>query len=77
MATFRMRPGLRKSDPNPQSSRSPQRQVRRSMAGTAKDDQLLLEQEILGDDRSHATGTTQLRGQDGQVKQGEQEVLHA
>ena len=47
------------------------------MASTAKDDQLLLEEEILRDDRSHTTGTTQLRGQDGQVKQGEQEVLHA
>jgi hypothetical protein len=47
------------------------------MAGTAKDDQLLLEQEIFRDDRSHATETTQLCGQDSQVKQGEQEVLHA
>ena len=27
MASFRMRPGLRKSDPNPQSSRSLERQV--------------------------------------------------
>ena len=53
------------------------RQVRRSMAGTAKDDRLLLEQEILGDDRSHATRSTQPRGQDGQVKQGQQNVLHA
>ena len=47
------------------------------MARTAEDDQLLLEHEILRDDRSYAAGTTQLRGQDGQVKQGEQEVLHA
>ena len=47
------------------------------MAGTAQDDQLLLEQEILGDDRAYATGSTQLRGQDGQVKQGQQEVLYA
>jgi hypothetical protein len=38
---------------------------------------LLLEQEILRDHRSHATGATQLRGHDGQVKQCEQEVLHA
>ena len=44
------------------------------MAGTAKDDQLLREQDILRDDRSHATGTTQLRGHDGQVKQGEEKV---
>src|SRR5207245_4330424 len=43
---------------------------------TAQDDQLLLEQEILRDHRSHATGATQLRGHDGQVKQREQEVLH-
>src|SRR6266849_935679 len=54
-----------------------QRQVRRPLASTAQDDQLLLEQEILRDHRSHATGATQLRGHDGQVKQGEQEYLHA
>ena len=43
----------------PESAEQPvaQRQVRRSMAGTAKDDQLLLEQEILRDHRSHATGS--------------------
>ena len=45
--------------------------------GSAQDDQLLLEQKILRDHRSHATGATQRRGHDGQVKQGEQEVLHA
>ena len=69
----------RTEEERPESTEQPvdRRQVRRSMAGTAKDDQLLLEQEILGDDRSHATGSTQLRGHDGQVKQGEQEVLHA
>jgi hypothetical protein len=50
-------------------------QVRRSMARTAKDDQLVLEQEILRDDRSHAAGTTQLRDHDGEVKQGEQEIF--
>jgi hypothetical protein len=38
---------------------------------------LLLEHEILGDHRSHATEPTQLRRQDGEVEQGEQEVLHA
>ena len=32
---------------------------------------------MLRDHRSHATGATQRRGHDGQVKQGEQEVLHA
>ena len=40
-------------------------------------DQLLLEQEILSDDGSHAAGSAELRGCDGQVKQGEQEILHA
>jgi hypothetical protein len=54
-----------------------QRQVRRSLASTAQDDQLLLEQETLRDHGSHATGTTQLRGHHSQVKQGEQELLHA
>jgi len=55
----------------------PQRQVRRPPASTAQDDQLLLEQEILRDHRSHATGAAHLRGRDGQVKQDEQEVLYA
>ena len=41
------------------------------------DDQRLLEQKMLRDHRSHATGATQPRGHDGQMKQGEQEVLHA
>ena len=77
MATFRMRPGLRKSDPNPQSSRSLSVRFGARWRATAQDDQLLLEQEILRDHRSHATGATQLRGHDGQVQQGEQEVLHA
>src|SRR3977135_872532 len=63
----------------PESAEQPvaQRQVRRPLASTAQDHQLLLEQKILRDHRSHATGATQLRGRDGQVKQGEQEVLHA
>ena len=34
-------------------------------------------QEILSDDGSHAAGSAELRGCDGQVKQGEQEILHA
>src|SRR5712692_8438341 len=63
----------------PESAEQPvtQRQVRRPLSSTAQDDQLLLEQEILRDHRSYATGATQLRGHDGQVKQSEQEVLHA
>ena len=62
----------------PESAEQPvaQCQVRR-LASTAQDDQLLLEQEILRDHGSYATGATQLRGHDGEVKQGEQELLHA
>jgi hypothetical protein len=52
-------------------------QVRRALASTAQHDQLLLEQEIFDDDRSHAPGATELRPHDGQVQQGEQEVCHA
>jgi hypothetical protein len=37
----------------------------------AQDDQLLFEQEILRDYRSHAFGTTQLRAHDDQFQQGE------
>ena len=77
MATFRIRAGVTKSDPNPQISRVTQREVRRPLASTAQDDELLLEQEIFRDDRSHATGATHLRGHDGQVKQSEQELFHA
>jgi hypothetical protein len=63
----------------PESAEQPvaPRQVGRAPATTAQDDQLLFEQEILSDHRSHATGATQLRRRDGQLKQGEQEVLHA
>ena len=35
------------------------------------------EQGILSDDGSHAAGSAELRGRDGKVKQGEQELLHA
>ena len=52
------------------------RQVRRPVASTAQDDQLLLEQEILRHHGSYTTGAAKLRGHDGEVKQGEQEVLH-
>jgi hypothetical protein len=63
--------------PHPADQPVAQRQVRRSLASTAQDDQLLLEQEILGDHRSRATWATQLRGRDGKVEQGDQEFLHA
>jgi hypothetical protein len=54
-----------------------QREVRRPLARAAQDEQLLLEQEVFRDHRSHATGATQPRGHDGEVKQSEQEFLHA
>ena len=54
-----------------------QRQVRRPLASTAQDDHLLLEEEILRDQRSHATGANDFRGHHGQVKQREQEIPHA
>jgi hypothetical protein len=60
MAIFRMRSGLRKSDPNPQQAVA-QRQVRCPLASTPEDDELLLEQQIFGDHRPHATGTADLR----------------
>jgi hypothetical protein len=47
------------------------------LTSTAQDDQLLLEQAILRNHRSHATGTRELRGGDPEVKRGEQEILHA
>jgi hypothetical protein len=51
----------------PESAEQPvaQRQVRCPLARSAKDDQLLLEHEILGDHGSHATGPTQLRSNNG------------
>jgi hypothetical protein len=50
----------RTEEERPESAEQPvtSRQVRRAMADTAQDDQLLLEQEILGDDRAYATGST-------------------
>jgi hypothetical protein len=68
MATFRIRPGLREEGPQCTDQPVSQREVRRSSASTAQDDQLLFEDEILCDDRSHATGATQLRGHDRQLK---------
>jgi hypothetical protein len=77
MASFRMRPGLRKEQPESTKQPVAERQVRRSLATTTKNDQLLLEQKILCDYRSHATGATELRGHSGEVQQSEQEVFHA
>jgi hypothetical protein len=50
------------------------RQVRRPLASTAQDGQLLPEQEILRHHRSHTTGATELRGHDGQVRRGKQKA---
>jgi hypothetical protein len=38
--------------------------------------QLLLQKEMLGDYRSHAAAATQPGGQDGELEQGDQQVLH-
>jgi hypothetical protein len=65
MATFRIRPGPRKSDSESAEQPVSQRQVRRPLTRTTQDDQLLLQQEILRDHRAHATGAAQLRGHDG------------
>ena len=69
----------RTEEERPESAQQPvaPRQVRRALATTAQDDQLLLEQEILRDHRSHTAGATELRGHDGEVQQGEQEIPHA
>ena len=62
MAVFRIRPGRRKSDPNPNSKPVTRCQVWRPLARTVQDEQLLLEQKMLRDHRAHATGATQRRG---------------
>jgi hypothetical protein len=64
-------------DERPESAQEPvaQGQAWCPPATTTKDDQLPLEQEILGDHRSHVTGAEQLRGRESEVR--EQEVLHA
>ena len=54
-----------------------QRQAGRPPATATKHDELLLEQEILRDHRSHATGARQLRDHDREMEQREQDVLHA
>src|SRR5262245_62152826 len=63
----------------PESAEQPvvQPQAGRPFASTAQDDQLLPEQKILRDHRSHATGARQPRDRHGQVQQREQEILHA
>ena len=69
--------GAEKQRPEPAQQPVSACQVRRPLPSTPQDEQLLLEQEILRDHRSDATTATQLRGKDGQVEQGEQEVPYA
>jgi len=52
-------------------------QVRRTLAATAQDDQLLLEQQILRHHRAYATGTTELGCHDSKMQQREQDILHS
>jgi uncharacterized repeat protein (TIGR01451 family) len=77
MAAFRIRPGLRKIDQNPQSSRSLKRQVWRALASTAKNQQLLLEQEVLRHHGSETTDAAEFRDRHGEVKQGKEAVPHS
>jgi hypothetical protein len=62
----------------PESEQQPvaRRQIRRPLASTAQNDQLLLEEKTLRHHRSHTTRATELCGHDGQVQQGQQEVPH-
>ena len=77
MATFRMRLGLRNSDPNPRSSRSrrvrfgARCRVRRSTINCC------LSRRFPAFTARTPPTTTQLRGHDGQMEQREQQILHA
>ena len=70
-------PGAQEERPESAAQPVAQAQAGGASATTAKDEELLFEHEILGDHRSDATGSTQLRGHDSEVEQGKQEVLHA
>ena len=52
--------------------------IRRAPSRPPSDDELLLEQQILAEDRPHAAGAADLHDRDGQsqVQEDEQEVLH-
>ena len=65
MATFRIRPGLMKSDPNPQSSQALNGRFGARWRVRRRTISWLFEQEILCDHRAHATRATQLRSYDG------------
>ena len=58
MATFRMRLGAEEEGPESAEEPVTQRQAGRPPPTTTKHDELLLEHEILGDHRSHATGSS-------------------
>ncbi len=68
-------PGTQKQRPESAQEPVAHRQVRSTPASAAQHDQLLLEQESLNDDGSHAAGSTPLRGRDGQVEQGVQDIF--
>ena len=67
---------MRGNVPRCSSPETRQASVRRTLASTAQNDELLLEQEVLGHHRSYTTAATELHSHDGEVKQGEQEVSH-
>jgi hypothetical protein len=62
--------------PDSQQQSIAARQIWRPTTGPTKNDQLLLEQEILRDDRPHATATRDSRDRDGQVQQRDQDTRH-
>ena len=68
-------PGTQKQRPESAQEPVAHRRVWSTPASAAQHDQLLLEQEILSDDGSHAAGSTPLRGRDSQVEQGEQDIF--
>ena len=68
--------GVEEERPESEEESVAQRQAGRPMATAMKHEQLVFEQEVFGDHRSYAAGTTQLRGRDGKVNQGEHKGRH-
>ena len=66
----------RSEEQRPESEQQPvaPREIRPTFAATPQDDELLLEQDVLRHHRSNTTGTTELRGDDGKIKQAEQDA---
>ena len=77
MATVRIRPGLRKSDPKPHSSRPLSVRFGARWRARRRTISCCLSRRFSAITARTPPGATQLRGHDGQVKQGEQEVRHA